>query len=640
MAFRDKFVDNVDSQATPTSGRFPFLRDEELHFSNEVPLHRPVAPPLLVFPALPYSPLEDLNPYWRRKQQPELPGKGPYAYRYQQSEANLEQHELEPMTSDPFRDAHERSAHPLDHRTDGIEAEDRGYFGSEEDRGYGRAEYGREDAERGPFEAGYVVDLAYDGSSDKAMTAQQRLEYNEHNRRKLQLRFPRFHWTKLPWFSMVVTAAQLVVFIVELARMGILTGSPFQTQPYFNPMLGPSTYLLINMGARYVPCMHILTGITSDTLILFPCANSTTTDTNVCSLNELCGISGVPVVDGEFVPDQWYRLILPIFLHAGFLHILFNLLLQVSMGFSVERHIGWIKYGTIYMASGIAGFLLGANFSPDGIASTGASGSLFGVIACNLLLFVFCGKKNTNLYATKHYKLFIAIMVAEVVVSFVLGLLPGLDNFSHIGGFCMGLLLSLLFLQDPAFVYVDGIYTYEKDTSTTQLFVNNWNPLNKWDDKIPWKVAAWAGVRVAALVLAILYFVLLTKNLYSKKQQTESTCSWCKYINCIPVHNWCEMGEVTVSDTTDSSSSDTATATDTASATSAEVLSTAQATYASSIENTNQRRDFLFGTFAQPQVAIGPSSHGGTASHGGTIAFVLVMALLTYLYVRRSRHSM
>lgn len=403
-----------------------------------------------------------------------------------------------------------------------------------------------------------------DGSSQNVLNAgaaktQDRLHIHEKNRRLLQDGLPRYHMSKLPYFTIVVTTAQIIVFIVELARMGILTGKVFQTEPYFNPMLGPSTYVLINLGARYVPCMHVIDGITLDLSLQFPCPNSTTTATNVCNLNQLCGISGIPIVDGAYIPSQYYRIVLPIFLHAGFLHIIFNLLLQLVMGIAVERSIGWLKYAIIYVCSGVLGFLLGANFSPIGIASTGALGSLFGIIATNLLLFVYCGRKNTNIYATKHYKSFIIMMIGEIIVSFVLGLLPGLDNFSHIGGFCVGALLSLVLLRDPSFVYIEGVYTYETGVTAWQTFLNNWNPLYEYAEKIPKRFAIWMAVRVVSLILFILYFALLVTNLKSKSSELNTLgCSWCKYINCIPVNGWCEIGEVTVS-TVDSGSTATAT---------------------------------------------------------------------------------
>lgn len=378
------------------------------------------------------------------------------------------------------------------------------------------------------------------------------MKRNERNRLRTLRSKPRFHYTRLPYFTMVVTLIQVIVFIVELIKMAILTGSGFQTKPYFNPMLGPSTYLFINMGARYVPCMHRITGITDDTTILFPCANSTSEDTFTCSLSELCGLSGLPTYDDgtKYAPNQWYRIFIPIFLHAGFLHIIFNLLLQLTMGASIERNIGILKYAIIYIVSGISGFLLGANFTPQGIASTGASGALFGIVATNIILFIYAGRKNTNMYGTTHYKLFIFFMICEIIISLVLGLLPGLDNFSHLGGFAMGILTAVLLLKDPFWVYKDGIITYSRDPTTWQQFVNNWNPMYAYEDKLQIPFLLWCGARVVALALIIVYFALLCKNFFNDNYDLSENCKWCKYFNCIPVKGWCDIGEVTVTSAT------------------------------------------------------------------------------------------
>jgi membrane associated rhomboid family serine protease len=382
----------------------------------------------------------------------------------------------------------------------------------------------------------------FDDSND----IERKLKVNEKNRIRNIKRLPRFHWTKLPYFTIVVTLIQIIVFIVELVKMSKLTGSAFQTKPYFNPMLGPSTYLLINMGARYIPCMHPMEGITTDTSILFPCPNATNEDTNSCNLSQLCGLTTIKQVDDMWLPNQWYRIFIPIFLHAGFLHIIFNLLLQVTMGASVERSIGILKYAIIYISSGIGGFLLGANFTPPGIASTGASGALFGILATNIIMFIYCGKKNANMYGTKHYGWFIFIMIAEVIISFALGLLPGMDNFSHIGGFAIGILTAVLLLPDPWFVYADGIITYEAHVSTLQTFKNNWNPLYNHSDKLQRRVMIWIAVRVLALVLLVLYFSMLAKKFFIDDEDGRTSCSWCKYISCIPVNGWCDVGDLTV----------------------------------------------------------------------------------------------
>jgi membrane associated rhomboid family serine protease len=76
----------------------------------------------------------------------------------------------------------------------------------------------------------------------------------------------------------------------------------------------------------------------------------------------------------------------PIFLHGGVLHILFNLLVQLRLGADMEKVIGTFRFVIVYFVSGIMGFILGANFAGNGIASTGCSGSLFGIIALVLLV--------------------------------------------------------------------------------------------------------------------------------------------------------------------------------------------------------------------------------------------------------------
>ena len=52
----------------------------------------------------------------------------------------------------------------------------------------------------------------------------------------------------------------------------------------------------------------------------------------------------------------------------------------------MEKVIGTIRFAIVYFTSGIMGFTLGANFAGNGIASTGCSGSLFGIIALVVLV--------------------------------------------------------------------------------------------------------------------------------------------------------------------------------------------------------------------------------------------------------------
>ncbi|KAH6892102.1 hypothetical protein B0T10DRAFT_285231 [Thelonectria olida] len=347
---------------------------------------------------------------------------------------------------------------------------------------------------------------------------------------------------RIPWVVYIFTLAQVGVFIGEIARNAILTGSPIMIKPSFNPMIGPSTQVLINMGARYVPCMHNVDGIQSNGTFPVLCPNATKT-TQVCTLSELCGFGGVPNPNATHPdkyqspePNQWFRFILPIFMHAGLIHIGFNMLLQMTMGKEMEMAIGSIRFFLVYVSSGIFGFVMGGNYAAPGITSTGASGCLFGVIALTLLDLLYSWKERKSPVKD------LAFIGVDVIISFVLGLLPGLDNFSHIGGFLMGLALGICVLHSPNSLRrrmgQDLSYAAVSPATgeTPPPFFKN--PVGFFKGRKPlWWV--WWLIRAGFLVLVIVVFILLVNNFYAKDPQT---CSWCKYLSCLPVKDWCELG--------------------------------------------------------------------------------------------------
>ncbi|KAI9667400.1 MAG: hypothetical protein M1821_000215 [Bathelium mastoideum] len=380
---------------------------------------------------------------------------------------------------------------------------------------------------------------------------------------------------KITWVVYFFTIVQLIVFLVEIIRNAVLTHSPIEIHPQFNPMIGPSPYVLINMGARYVPCMRNTPGVQDNTLsatpLSFPCPNTTSvTPAPECSLSELCGFSGVPnphpngSLNDKPAPNQWFRFIIPIFLHAGFVHIGFNLLLQLTLGRDMEKAIGSVRFLLVYLASGIFGFVLGGNFAPNGIASTGCSGALFGVLALELLDLLYTWRDRRTPVRD------LALILLDVVISFVLGLLPGLDNFSHIGGFLMGLLLGVVILHSPGTlrerIAKDAYAPFYSNSSTQHLrapssenvsgvadraapaademksFIKD--PVGFFRGRKPlwW---AWWLIRAIALVGALVAFIVLLNNFYTYRK----SCVWCKYLSCLPITshgvNWCDIGNLT-----------------------------------------------------------------------------------------------
>ncbi|KAF2964957.1 hypothetical protein GQX73_g8615 [Xylaria multiplex] len=367
---------------------------------------------------------------------------------------------------------------------------------------------------------------------------------------------------RIPIVVYLFSIIQVAVFIAELVKAAQLTGSPIQTSPYFNPVIGPSQSVLISMGSRYVPCMknvHTIQDYVPEAKYSclgpgfpFLCPNSTSNEAQ-CTLSEVCGFGGVPNpewlgTDGlsqKPEPNQWFRFITPIFLHAGFIHIGFNLLLQLTLGRDIEIAIGSIRFFLVYISAGIFGFVLGGNFAAPGISSTGASGALFGIIAITLLDLLYSWNERSN----PGRELFFILI--EIVISFVLGLLPGLDNFSHIGGFIVGLTLGISVLHSPNFLrrrigedhFGGPSYSSVGGSATTSVAFPAFyrNPVGFFKGRKPlwW---GWWLLRAGFLVLVIVVFIVLLKNFYSGQNQ----CGWCKYLSCIPVNGWCDQGTFTI----------------------------------------------------------------------------------------------
>jgi hypothetical protein len=101
------------------------------------------------------------------------------------------------------------------------------------------------------------------------------------------------------------------------------------------------------MGARYTPCMRSGTGYDTKGA-MFPCpAGITGSGPEViyygvsynpsCYLNNVCNFWNIMNTNAQIYPNQWYRFIIPIFLHGGIIHLAMNLGLQIQCGFMLEK---------------------------------------------------------------------------------------------------------------------------------------------------------------------------------------------------------------------------------------------------------------------------------------------------------------
>jgi rhomboid protease GluP len=132
---------------------------------------------------------------------------------------------------------------------------------------------------------------------------------------------------------------------------------------------------------------------------------------------------------------RWWTLFTAIYLHAGLLHVLFNLLWVRQLAPEVEDLFGRARLMVIFTVSGVLGFvvsdLLGVAFS------VGASGAIFGLLGA----LVSYGRKRGGAFGVsimRHYGHWALIL-------FVLGFfVPAVNNLAHAGGFVGGYLIGSL----------------------------------------------------------------------------------------------------------------------------------------------------------------------------------------------------
>jgi membrane associated rhomboid family serine protease len=194
-------------------------------------------------------------------------------------------------------------------------------------------------------------------------------------------------------FCFVISFVQTIMLIVALGMGGVVS-------PSENPSIGPGGSTLDDLGAK----------------------------------------------DGPKITDhfQFWRFITPIFLHAGIIHLLFNLFFQLRFALFLERQWGLVCFVVIYFVAGIGGNLLSAVIFYHGI-SVGASTALMGVLGAHCAQLLLQWKtldpalRRTTVYPT-------LLMIVFILVFSWLGS-KFIDGAGHTGGLICGFLLGALFLS-------------------------------------------------------------------------------------------------------------------------------------------------------------------------------------------------
>lgn len=232
-------------------------------------------------------------------------------------------------------------------------------------------------------------------------------------------------------------------------------------------------------------------------------------------VNPLIGFSasGLSVVGATNHPaivhdNEWWRIIVSVFVNAGFIHLEATLAAVWTFGRFLATKMSFLSIATLYLVSGMAGVMVSANFATH-VVTAGASGAVFGLIGavfCELLL-------NSQAYHLRYITLLVLMGVG--VTNAVIGLTPLLDNWCAIGGLICGTLTGGAIILGRR----NGDSGAIKEMITLM-------------------------VQILFSVMAIAIFVVATVGLLVQFDGSKS-CSWCRKVTCVSTKWWnCETAAI------------------------------------------------------------------------------------------------
>ena len=143
----------------------------------------------------------------------------------------------------------------------------------------------------------------------------------------------------------------------------------------------------------------------------------------------------LPNLDYLKATNEWYRIFTVALVHAGLLHLGFNMYALMVLGNPIEAAFGKGKFLLVFFISLVTGSLTSAYFASASSYSVGASGAIFGLFGALVIVGKRIGADVRSIYV---------IIGINFVIGFVLG---GIDWKAHLGGLIGGLISAQVVLK-------------------------------------------------------------------------------------------------------------------------------------------------------------------------------------------------
>lgn len=139
---------------------------------------------------------------------------------------------------------------------------------------------------------------------------------------------------------------------------------------------------------------------------------------------------------------QPWSLVTYMFVHAGFFHLLFNMLVLFFFGPPLEERWGGVEFAKFYLLAGLGGALLSLLFPNSFVV--GASGAVYGVMVAFAMFWPESRIYIWGIFPVKA-KWLVAFLVGISLFSSVGGTSDGIAHLAHLGG----AVAAFIYLRSP-----------------------------------------------------------------------------------------------------------------------------------------------------------------------------------------------
>lgn len=140
--------------------------------------------------------------------------------------------------------------------------------------------------------------------------------------------------------------------------------------------------------------------------------------------------------------EPW-RMLSCAFLHGDIVHLAFNLIMLLQIGPALERSLGSLRFGALYLVSALGASIAVCLVCEPGIPVLGGSGAGFGMFGALVGMNMRSGRHLFSFLEFEGPRRLLALIAANLIISWIL---PFISNTAHIGGLVTGFGVTFLWL--------------------------------------------------------------------------------------------------------------------------------------------------------------------------------------------------